>query len=118
MFELISFRGFSFIFEALQNDYGKIKTYVAPQDFHSSNMIMNKHWKANKHNIQDLINGGHILHGKGEIWATEFGHYHAGLNVGENTLNSQIARVTMRVISENKGKYDSEAFLNGYHFQL
>jgi len=61
-----------------------------------------------------LIEGNVMLHGKGKNWATKFGHYHVGLQAGENTLNAHCARVVMRTVTEHDGVYDSDAFMSNY----
>jgi len=77
---------------------------------------MNNHWRDNKHDIVTLIEGGHMLHGKGEVWAQKYGHYHSGLRRGENTLNAQVCRVVLRVLGDPKAalKPDSDSFLAHY----
>eukprot|EP00930_Biecheleria_cincta_P071964 TRINITY_DN59403_c0_g1_i1.p1 TRINITY_DN59403_c0_g1~~TRINITY_DN59403_c0_g1_i1.p1 ORF type:complete len:392 (-),score=56.13 TRINITY_DN59403_c0_g1_i1:171-1319(-) len=100
--------------DALDRDYGMISSYVAPLERHSSNGIMNNHWRDNKHNIQGLIQQNIMLHGKANHWATRFTHYHADLRAGENTLNAQCARIVMRSLASRGGMYDSHAFLSAY----
>ena len=97
---------------ALAADYGRIGGYVAPKARHSANRIMNNHWKANKHDICTLVEGGHMLHGKAAIWKEPYNHYHSGFQPGENTLNAQVARVLMRCVSA--GGYDPGRFLLDY----
>ena len=52
--------------DALARDYGRITGYVAPQDKHATNYIMNGQWKQNKHRVKDLI-GQHIHFGCGLV---------------------------------------------------
>ena len=95
---------------ALMADYGTIRGYVAPKKKNSANRIMNNHWKANKHDICTLVDGGHMLHGKGRVWKEPYNHYHDSFQPGENTLNAQIARVLMRNMTMAKGRYDHETW--------
>eukprot|EP00656_Telonema_subtile_P048505 TRINITY_DN5791_c0_g1_i4.p1 TRINITY_DN5791_c0_g1~~TRINITY_DN5791_c0_g1_i4.p1 ORF type:complete len:339 (-),score=58.02 TRINITY_DN5791_c0_g1_i4:169-1185(-) len=99
---------------ALAEDYGQISHYVAPLRRHSGNRIMNNHWRDNKHNVQALVMGDHILHGKAEVWDEPYRHYHDGYAAGENTLNSQVARVAIRTVIENAGEYNPTDFLENY----
>lgn len=60
--------------------------------------------------IGDVIN-----HGKQALWSPrESNHYHATLQKGENTLEVSIARVLMKSIVANNGKFDAEHFRNAY----
>jgi len=100
---------------AMRRDYGgDITFYVAPKPVHSGNVIMSNHWRDNKHNVRGLVEGGHMLHGKGQVWATQLAHYHSGLEAGENTLNSLCARVVMRQMAQDGGRYEAAAVLDAY----
>ena len=57
--------------------------------------------------------GDIILRRTGKNWGPENRHPHYGLRAGENTLNSQCARVVMRSINEHR-KYKKEEFLKDY----
>eukprot|EP01052_Picozoa_sp_SAG31_P043440 SAG31_NODE_7235_length_1747_cov_1.135233_1_plen_226_part_00 len=57
--------------EALRQDYGIIRGYVAPKPQHSTNWIMSAQWKNNKHNVQELIGGNMMNHGKARHWKSE-----------------------------------------------
>ena len=86
----------------------------APREPHTSNVIMNNHWRDDKHDVRKLVEGGHILHGKADVWASRYCHYHSGLSAGENTLNAQVARVVMRSLAEERGVHNVAAFLERY----
>lgn len=64
--------------------------------------------------MRDLVQGGHLCHGKAALWAKPLAHYHAGLRAGENTLNSQVARVVVRTMTAEGGCYNGAAFLRAY----
>lgn len=55
-----------------------------------------------------------ILKGKADFWNRDNIHYHQGMKAGENTLNAHCARVLMRSVIENQGRYDSDRFLDDY----
>lgn len=60
--------------------------------------------------IGDVIN-----HGKQDLWSPHKSiHYHATLQKGENTLEVQIARVLMKSIVKNGGKFDLDKFRTAY----
>lgn len=60
--------------------------------------------------IGDVIN-----HGKLEYWSPSKSiHYHATLQAGENTLEMQIARVLMKSIVANGGRFDEDHFRKAY----
>ena len=60
--------------------------------------------------IGDVIN-----HGKKGYWEkSKSFHYHATLARGENTLEAQLARVLMKSIVANGGKFNADAFRDAY----
>ena len=60
--------------------------------------------------IGDVIN-----HGKREYWdPSKQIHYHATLQKGENTLEVQLARVLMKSIVAQGGKFDAQHFREAY----
>lgn len=60
--------------------------------------------------IGDVIN-----HGKLKYWDPKKSfHYHATLQAGENTLEMQIARVLMKSIVANNGRFDEDHFRKAY----
>ena len=60
------------------------------------------------------IVGDVILKGKEAYWNQPNIHYHHGMLAGENTLNAHCARLLMRTINSNNGKYDKTIFLQAY----
>eukprot|EP00532_Pseudo-nitzschia_australis_P002637 CAMPEP_0168201090 /NCGR_PEP_ID=MMETSP0139_2-20121125/23466_1 /TAXON_ID=44445 /ORGANISM="Pseudo-nitzschia australis, Strain 10249 10 AB" /LENGTH=416 /DNA_ID=CAMNT_0008126513 /DNA_START=149 /DNA_END=1399 /DNA_ORIENTATION=+ len=60
--------------------------------------------------IGDVIN-----HGKQDLWSPrQSNHYHATLQQGENTLEVSLARVLMKSIVANDGKFNADHFRNAY----
>ena len=61
------------------------------------------------------IVGDVINHGKQDLWSPrQSNHYHATLQKGENTLEVSLARVLMKSIVANDGKFDADHFRNAY----
>ena len=44
------------------------------------------------------------------LWATENMHYNGTLKAGENTNSTQLAKVMMASLIDNKGEYSAEDF--------
>ena len=64
---------------------------------------------------QVTIIGDVINHGKLKYWDPKKSiHYHATLQAGENTLEMQIARVLMKSIVVNDGRFDEDHFRKAY----
>ena len=63
---------------------------------------------------QREIVGEVILKGRRKFWGKSNQHYHHGMPAGENTLNAYCARVVVRVLRENRGHYNRDAFLDAY----
>jgi ADP-ribosyl-[dinitrogen reductase] hydrolase len=59
---------------------------------------------------------GHVInHGKQDLWSpTRQIHYHATLQAGENTLEAQLARVLMRSIVSQGGRFEANDFRQRY----
>ena len=107
----------------IQRDYGRagITDYVKPVQRLSGSIL-------NKSNINGggrgsfartskgiSIIGDVINHGKRDLWdPTQQIHYHATLQRGENTHEVSIARVLMKSIVANKGKFNADHFRNAY----
>ena len=71
--------------------------------------------KKNSHTSKSSqIVGDVILKGKEIYWNQPNIHYHHGMRAGENTLNAHCARLLMRTINSNGGKYDKTLFLRAY----
>ena len=103
-------------------DYGhEIKDYTKPNHFLSGS-ILNKSnlngggrssWGSTSQSVS--IIGDVINHGKQDLWSPNQSiHYHATLQKGENTLEVQLARVLMKSIVQNKGKFDADHFREKY----
>ena len=111
-------------YSQIKNDYGPngITTYTKPKT-NLAGSILNKsdpngggrrsffgRGKESKTIIGDVIN-----HGKLKYWDPNKSiHYHATLQAGENTLEMQLARVLMRSIVANDGKFNEEHFRKSY----
>jgi hypothetical protein len=59
--------------------------------------------------IGDVINFG-----KKKYWGVPGMHYHRGMAAGDNTLNALCARVVLRSILENGGRFSTAAVLAAY----
>mmetsp|Transcript_31449 Transcript_31449/g.76115 ORF Transcript_31449/g.76115 Transcript_31449/m.76115 type:complete len:523 (+) Transcript_31449:143-1711(+) len=67
------------------------------------------------HSDVKSIIGQVINHGKQDLWSpSQQIHYHATLQKGENTLEASIARVLMKSIVTNGGKFNEEHFRHSY----
>jgi ADP-ribosyl-[dinitrogen reductase] hydrolase len=72
-------------------------------------------WFGGSKEPQTTIIGDVINHGKQDLWSPKKQiHYHATLQKGENTLEVSIARVLMKSIVAQNGKFDAEAFRKDY----
>lgn len=60
------------------------------------------------------IVGEVILKGKRQFWGQANQHYHQGMQAGENTLNAHCARLVTRLLIKDKGRYNSDRFLDSY----
>mmetsp|Transcript_31450 Transcript_31450/g.76117 ORF Transcript_31450/g.76117 Transcript_31450/m.76117 type:complete len:530 (+) Transcript_31450:141-1730(+) len=67
------------------------------------------------HSDVKSIIGQVINHGKQDLWSpSQQIHYHATLQKGENTLEASIARVLMKSIVTNGGRFNEEHFRHSY----
>ena len=66
------------------------------------------------HGRQREIVGEVILKGRRKYWGLANQHYHQQMRAGENTLNAHCARVVMRTLQANTGRYDKQSFLDDY----
>jgi ADP-ribosylglycohydrolase len=99
---------------ALQRDFGSLRDYQAPGDYHpSSIMSLSSTGRAGRGSQEGEVVGGIILHGKKHLWGRPNRHYHHGLQSGDNTLNLLCVRVLLRSMNA-KGHYDSDDFLQSY----
>ncbi|CAB9517908.1 ADP-ribosylglycohydrolase [Seminavis robusta] len=126
-------------FQQVQMDYGPngITTYTKPK-MELRGSILNKSdvngggrsssssssgkWSlfgssSDKNNKKEQITiiGDVINHGKKPYWDKHKSiHYHATLQRGENTLEAQLARVLMKTIVQNDGRFNADAFRDAY----
>lgn len=107
-------------FDIFKQFAGGISKLEAAPERHPSS-IMSLHStrqggrRSNREGGSDFhIVGDVILKGKGKFWNTPNQHYHQGMLAGENTLNAHCARVVMRVLAANDGRYDEVRFLDAY----
>ena len=99
---------------ALQRDFGSLRDYQDPGDYHpSSIMSLASTGRAGRGSQEGEVVGEVILHGKKHLWGRPNTHYHHGLQAGDNTLNLLCLRVLLRSMNA-LGRYDSDAFLQAY----
>lgn len=105
----------------VQRDYGRITGYVKPVTqlpgsiLNKSNINGGGRGSFSKTKEGVSIIGDIINHGKRDYWApSKQIHYHATLQAGENTLEAQIARVLMKSIVANGGKFNPNHFREAY----
>ena len=99
---------------------GGIGGFEAAPEFHPSS-IMSLHStshggrrRSQDKNASREIVGDVILRGKRQFWGAGNRHYHHGMRAGENTLNAHCARVVIRALAANAGRYDKDRFLADY----
>lgn len=98
---------------------GGIKKFEDAPAIHPSS-IMNLHsTNTGGRGIQKATQGKEIvgdiiLKGKRKFWGIANQHYHQGLAAGENTLNAHCARLVVRTLSANNGRYNVDSFLENY----
>ncbi|MEC8219034.1 MAG: ADP-ribosylglycohydrolase family protein [Verrucomicrobiota bacterium] len=92
--------------QKLDRDYGRLTSYVAPQNPHSDSIL----WRSRyiPRNAR-----GNILHDQIKYWGQRDIHYHQFLAAGENTINYQLGKELYLTILEH-GVYDSDKWLERY----
>lgn len=92
--------------QKLDRDYGRLTSYVAPQNPHSDSIL----WRSRyiPRNAR-----GNILHDQIKYWGQRDIHYHQFLAAGENTINYQLGKELYLTILEY-GVYDSDKWLERY----
>ena len=99
---------------ALQRDFGTIRDYQAPKDFHpGSIMSLASTGRAGRGSQEGEVVGRVILKGKKRYWGPPHTHYHQGMRPGDNTLNLRCVRVLIRSLNA-AGRYDPADFLRDY----
>lgn len=111
-------------FPQIQSDYGRggITGYTRPVTQLSGSILNKSDPNGGGRLSYDSIGGktitiiGDVInHGKLEYWNPKKSfHYHATLQVGENTLEMQLARVLMKSIVANNGMFDEDHFRKAY----
>ena len=100
---------------ALQRDFGTLRDFQAPHEYHpSSIMSLANTGAAGRGSQEGEVVGSVILHGKKHLWGQPNRHYHYGLRSGDNTLNLLCVRVLLRTMNTT-GRYDSGDFLQRVH---
>lgn len=105
------------------SDYGhEITDYTKPNRYLAGS-ILNKSdlngggrsgWSGGTSQKVSIV-GDVINHGKQDLWSpSQSIHYHATLQQGENTLEVQLARVLMKSIVQNGGKFNADHFRTKY----
>jgi ADP-ribosyl-[dinitrogen reductase] hydrolase len=98
---------------ALRSEYGEIRDFVKPRREHSGSIMgLSNTGGAGRGSQEGDIIGGVINHGKRGYWRRGV-HYHATLAKGENTLNEQVNRLSVRTMVA-LGAYDPDEFLRAY----
>jgi len=92
--------------DALRDDYGEIRGYLAPKNPHPGSIL----WRSNYEALNEM---GEILHDQAVYWGQRGIHYHQFLKAGENTLNYQLAIELVR-LCEARGGYDPDEWLAHY----
>ena len=92
--------------QKLDRDYGRLTSYVAPQNPHSDSIL----WRSSyiPRNAR-----GNILHDQIKYWGQREIHYHQFLAAGENTINYQLGKELYLTILKY-GVYDSDKWLERY----
>lgn len=106
------------------SEYGHPITDYTKPNKHLAGSILNKSdlngggrskSKGSSSANSKTIIGDVINHGKQSLWSPrESNHYHATLQKGENTLEVSLARVLMKSIVANHGKFDADHFRAAY----
>ena len=98
-------------------DYTKPNKHLAGSILNKSDLNGGGRSKSKGSSSADIktIIGDIINHGKQSLWSPrESNHYHATLQKGENTLEVSLARVLMKSIVANHGKFDADHFRAAY----
>ncbi|HAV13246.1 MAG TPA: ADP-ribosylglycohydrolase [Opitutae bacterium] len=91
---------------ALDNDYGKLRSYVSPKNPHSGSIL----WRSKYHPRNAK---GDILKAQAQFWGQRGIHYHQFLKAGENTLNYKLAtELYIQVLDE--GTYNVSRWADRY----
>lgn len=98
---------------------GITRLEAAPESHPGSIMSLHSTVKGGRgeqvsHGRQREIVGEVILKGRRKYWGLANQHYHQQMQAGENTLNAHCARVVMRTLQANAGRYDKQSFLDDY----
>ena len=98
---------------------GIMRMEAAPAYHPSSIMSLHSTAKGGRgaqgtQNQKREIVGDVILKGKRKYWGQPNQHYHQQMQAGENTLNAHCARVVMRSLLANGGRYEKLNFLDDY----
>jgi ADP-ribosylglycohydrolase len=100
---------------ALARDFGAIRGYEAPRKHHpSSIMPLHSTGGHGRGDQRGSIIGDVINHGKKHLWGVKGQHYHVGMVAGENTLNALCARVAVRSVTAEQGRYSKARWLADY----
>lgn len=99
------------------SEYTKPNTKLAGSILNKSNLNgggrSSSSWNTKQQ--QKSIIGDVINHGKQDLWSPNKSiHYHATLQKGENTLEVQLARVLMKSMVKQGGRFDADHFRQAY----
>eukprot|EP00038_Savillea_parva_P005878 m.160423 g.160423 ORF g.160423 m.160423 type:complete len:362 (+) comp11946_c0_seq1:179-1264(+) len=100
----------------LTTDFGSIQGYEAPKEKYPGSILSLSSTSSGGRGGDDgEIIGGVINHGKRPYWKRGANYfYHCTLQQGENTLEAQIARVTLRSITKTSGTFQTKPFLQDF----
>ena len=99
---------------ALRRDFGTLRDYQAPRDFHPNSILsLASTGRAGRGSQEGEVVGSVILKGKKSFWGRPNTHYHQGMRAGDNTLNLLCARVLIRAMNA-AGRYEPADFLRDY----
>ena len=99
----------------LRRDFGQITKYEAPKSsFRGSIMNLSNTGGGGRGSDKGDIIGDVILHDKKKYWLKGGNyHYHHGMQAGENTLDTLVARLLSQSLT-TEGKFDCDKYLEKY----
>jgi hypothetical protein len=102
----------------IQRAYGQIKGYTKPdEEMHGGYMgkIAIGGGSLGRAGFDGKVIGAVINHGKDIYFDPNMKYsYHPTLHAGEETLEASIARVLIRTLTKDAGRYNSKSFLDAY----
>lgn len=90
--------------EALQRDYGWVRSYQTPRNPHPNSIL----WRSAYEPVNERAD---ILHEQSQYWGQRDIHYHQFLESGENTLNLKLCQLAWEVCEDG---YSLEKYAHRY----